>query len=92
MELNEILLVCAALFPAIVLGIYVFHKDRVEKEPIGLLLILILLGFAICYPAAELESVFSKLLFKIFTPFGKVITAPCFSVCNKYKSFKWVCV
>lgn len=57
MNLNEILLVIAALFPAVALCIYVFKKDRAEKEPFGLLLLLLVLGAAICYPAGELEGV-----------------------------------
>lgn len=87
MELNEILLVCAALLPAIVLGVYVFRKDRVEKEPLGLLLLLILLGFAICYPAAEIESLFSSLLYKIFTPFGKVVNGKLLLSGTTYKLY-----
>lgn len=56
MNLNEILLVIAALFPAAALCIYVFKKDRAEKEPFGLLLLLLILGAAICFPAGEIES------------------------------------
>ena len=69
MSLNDIFLVCAALFPAVALCIYVFKKDRVEKEPIGLLLGLLLLGVLICYPAAEIETVLSDLIDNIFSPF-----------------------
>lgn len=57
MSLNEILLVLAALLPAAALCIYVFKKDRTEKEPLGLLLLLLGLGAIICFPAAEVESV-----------------------------------
>lgn len=77
MELNEtlngVLLVCAALLPAIVLCIYIFKKDSVDKEPVLLLLSLLAVGVAICYPAAEIESVFNKLLAKLFAPLGKNI-------------------
>ena len=69
MSPNDILLVCAALFPAVALCIYIFKKDRVEKEPIGLLLGLLLLGGLICFPAAEIESVIFELFDSIFTPF-----------------------
>ena len=69
MSLNDILLVCAALLPAIALCIYVFKKDRVEKEPIGLLLGLLLLGGLICYPAAEMETAFIKWLDSVFSPY-----------------------
>lgn len=44
MGLNEILLFIAALAPAIALGIYIYIKDRTEKEPIGLLMLLLLGG------------------------------------------------
>ncbi len=56
MDLNKILLICAALLPAAALCIYVFKKDRTEKEPLGLLLLLLGLGAVICYPAAQTES------------------------------------
>ncbi len=72
MELNEILLVCAALIPAIALCIYVYKKDRVEKEPIGLLLGLLVLGALSCYPAAELEGVVGGWIRDIFVPYGRV--------------------
>ena len=70
MELNNILLVCAALFPAAALCIYIFKKDRVEKEPIGLLLLLFFLGAVICFPAGKIEAVLFELIDKIFTPFA----------------------
>lgn len=70
MKLNDILLVCAALLPAIVLCVYVFKKDKVEKEPIGLLLLLLLSGVLICYPAATVEGVLFEIIDNIFMPFG----------------------
>ena len=57
MSLNEILLICAALLPAITLCVYIYIKDRAEKEPIGLLLGLLGLGCVICLPAALLETI-----------------------------------
>ena len=56
MSLNDILLVVAALLPAAALCFYVFKKDRTEKEPIGLLLLLLGLGAAICFPAVIGET------------------------------------
>ena len=52
MTLNTNLLICAALFPAIALCIYVFRKDRVDKEPLDLLIKLFVLGVVSCFPAA----------------------------------------
>ena len=49
---NPIFLICAALLPAVVLCVYVFKKDRVEKEPIGLLVKLFVLGAIVCIPGA----------------------------------------
>jgi RsiW-degrading membrane proteinase PrsW (M82 family) len=70
MGLNGFLLLCAALFPAIALCIYVFKKDRVEKEPMGLLLSLFFLGMVICFPAAEIENVLLGFIDSVFLPFG----------------------
>lgn len=67
--LNTGLLVIAALLPALILCIYVFKKDRAEKEPIGLLLGLLALGAVICYPAAEVEGIFLSIIAEVFAPF-----------------------
>lgn len=69
MDLNTILLVCAALLPALGLCIYIFIKDRVEKEPIGLLILLLVLGAASCLPAAIIEGVFIGIIDSVFAPF-----------------------
>lgn len=68
--MNNVLLVLAALLPAVALCIYIFIKDRAEKEPIGLLLLLFGLGVVICFPAAFLENRFDDLLHMIFEPLG----------------------
>jgi len=49
-------LLTAALLPAILLMVYVFSRDRVEKEPLGLLLKLAAFGALSCIPAAIVES------------------------------------
>ncbi len=87
MGLNEILLICAALFPAFTLCIYVFKKDRVEKEPIGLLVCLLLLGAMICLPAAEIESVLFDLIHRAFTPFAVEYEDGLYLVGNTYKVY-----
>ena len=61
------LLVCSALFPAIALAIYVYKKDRAEKEPIELLLCLFFFGISSCFPAMHLET---ALLTVIDSSFG----------------------
>ncbi len=55
-------LLIAALLPAIVLMVYVYRKDRVEKESIRLLLILALLGALSCIPAAIIEGIALRLV------------------------------
>ncbi|MBR5868990.1 MAG: PrsW family intramembrane metalloprotease [Clostridia bacterium] len=54
--MERILLIGAALLPAVVLCIYMYMKDRVEKEPLGLLVGLLFLGALMCFPAIELEN------------------------------------
>lgn len=69
MNYTQLCLVLAALLPAIVLCIYVYKKDRVEKEPIGLLLLLLGLGAVSCFPAAFIEGILSNVINSIFAPF-----------------------
>lgn len=87
MELNNILLVCAALFPAVALCIYVFKKDRVEKEPIGLLLSLLLLGGLSCFPAAEIESLVMGVIDALFTPLSVEVGGENLLVGTNYKAY-----
>ena len=44
-----------AVLPAIILLIFIYHKDRVEKEPPGLLVRLFLLGALSTIPAIFFE-------------------------------------
>lgn len=62
MGINEILLVIAALAPAIFLCVYVYKKDRADKEPLGILLLLLGLGVAISIPAIVLEIIFGGII------------------------------
>ncbi len=56
MDINTILLVVAALLPAVFLCNYIYKKDKVEKEPMHLLLKLLLAGAFSCFPAAVVEG------------------------------------
>lgn len=93
MGTNDLLLVCAALFPAIALCIYVFKKDRVEKEPMGLLLSLAFLGCVICFPAAKVENFLFDLINKIFMPYAieqegiNYLSGATFKIYNACKYF-----
>ena len=74
MGINENLLTVAAILPAIILCVYVYKKDRVEKEPVGLLITLLVCGMAIVYPAAEIEGFAIGILKRIFAGFN--MTSP----------------
>ncbi len=93
MGINEIGLITAALLPAVVLCVYVFKKDRVEKEPIGLLLLLLALGVLSCFPAAEAEKVVGGVISGFFARFAKVdnhiiyLPSGIFYIYNFFKYF-----
>lgn len=70
MSINQYLLVGAALLPAVILGVYVYKKDRCEKEPLWLLGLLFVLGAVSCYPAAEVESAAFGIIDDIFSPYA----------------------
>ena len=60
MNLNIIL--AAALIPCIVLLVYIYKKDTVEKEPTGLLIRLFIFGCLSTIPAVILETIGINLL------------------------------
>lgn len=66
--MSDYILMAVALLPAIVLCTYVFIKDRVEKEPIGLLLKLFALGAILVFPAATIEGALTAMLEGFFLP------------------------
>lgn len=51
-----------AVIPTIILGYFVYKKDILEKEPIGLITTLFCLGTAIILPAIILENVITLIL------------------------------
>ncbi|MBQ9028751.1 MAG: PrsW family intramembrane metalloprotease [Lachnospiraceae bacterium] len=57
----EMILV-AGLLPCVVLLFYIYRKDTVEKEPVGLLIKLLLLGCLSTIPAIILEMIGSYIL------------------------------
>jgi RsiW-degrading membrane proteinase PrsW (M82 family) len=57
----EMILV-AGLLPCVVLLLYIYRKDTVEKEPVGLLIKLLLLGCLSTIPAIILEMIGSYIL------------------------------
>lgn len=66
MGTSDLLLIVTGLLPAVALCIYVYIKDRNEKEPIWLLLLLFALGAFCCFPALFLEQGIGSLLDGLF--------------------------
>ncbi|MBQ9042984.1 MAG: PrsW family intramembrane metalloprotease [Eggerthellaceae bacterium] len=58
----SLILLFAALLPAVVLMWYVYHKDTVEKEPVGLVTRVFLLGAA----AGPIAAILENILFGVF--------------------------
>lgn len=67
--MNNVVLVAAALLPAVFICIYVFKKDRAEKEPWWLLLMLLCSGILICFPVSAVSEWLRKIETDIFLPF-----------------------
>ncbi|MBQ7974762.1 MAG: PrsW family intramembrane metalloprotease [Clostridia bacterium] len=67
MEVNSIFLAMAGLLPAIILCVYIFRTDRVEKEPLPLLMKLFFAGALCCFPAAELENIIIGVIDGVFS-------------------------
>ncbi len=55
-------LMALAIIPGLVLIVYVYKKDKVEKEPIGLIIKIIIFGIISCIAAAYLEQLESNFL------------------------------
>ena len=66
----DILLLAAALLPAIALCVYIYKKDRIEKEPVSLLAILLLAGVVICFPVLIVADLFDMIIQPLFSPYG----------------------
>ena len=66
----KFLLIVAAVIPALVLLIYVYRRDRIEKEPGSLLLSLVLWGIVSTFLAVISESIGAVLL-AYFLPGGE---------------------
>ncbi len=74
MGINDILLTVAALFPAVALMIYVFVKDRVEKEPLGLLAKLFLFGILACVPVVLVGTILELIADTVFSVVVSIIS------------------
>ena len=67
MRISTMILVSAALVPAVALCVYVYKKDRVEKEPLGLLLRLLGAGVLCIFPALLAEQLLTAVNNAVFS-------------------------
>ena len=74
--MNVLIILIAALLPAILLFLYIWKKDP-QKEPTSKLLKAVLGGIAICIPVAIMESIIMGMLFESepTTLFGTTVKA-----------------
>lgn len=90
----------AAVLPAIVLLIYVYRLDPVEKEPAGLLISLLFLGMVSTVPALILEMAGSSLMQSPLAYYGSnvaltreiienFIVVALVEECCKYVALRW---
>ena len=63
-----LLYVLAAVLPAVILMVYVYRHDKVEREPVGLLLSLLLRGVLAALCAIVLEIIGQLILDRLVTP------------------------
>lgn len=63
-----LLYVLAAVLPAVVLMVYVYRHDKVEREPVGLLMSLFLRGVLAALCAIVLEIIGQLILDRLVTP------------------------
>ena len=70
--MSEAILVVAAVVPAVWLLVCVYRADKLEKEPAGLLISLVLLGIVITTLAAVTEQIGDAFLTEVFPQGGLV--------------------
>ena len=63
---NNWVLAVLALLPALILCVYLYIKDRVEKEPLGLLLGLLVFGAVSAFPAGWIEGILDDIITAMF--------------------------
>ena len=51
-----------ALAPALALALYIYWKDKHEKEPIGVLVVCFVLGSLCCLPAGFFNAIGAEIL------------------------------
>jgi len=85
-----------AIIPGIILIIQVYKQDRIEKEPLGLIIKLLFFGALTIIPAVIFETIGEGIISSVFSE-GSIVTAAidCFFVVGlaeegcKYLALKW---
>lgn len=75
MELNLLLLLFLAIAPAVAFGVFIYWRDKFEKEPIHLLALCFFLGAASCIPAAFIEVYSDELIMPLQYDYGLFLSA-----------------
>lgn len=73
MDISQLTLTAAALLPAVVLCVYIYGKDSADKEPMGLLLRLLLGGAVAAVPIIVVELLLGQVLTRTFLPYATII-------------------
>ena len=71
---RHILLFALALIPVVILLVFIFQRDKNEKEPVGLLILLFFAGMTTAVPAFIAEVIGEKII-DLFFPYDSVVKA-----------------
>lgn len=90
--------ILVSIVPSIALLVYAYKKDRVDKEPVGLIVLLVIMGAVSCFPASIIESGAIGINDSIFMRFGEYdyatetlyLEGPIFHVASLIENF--VCI
>ena len=84
--MNNFVLFFSALIPVVLLCWYIYSKDRIEKEPVGLLLTLLFVGAAVYFPVIFLENNVIGLIDQMFAS-EKTHSLSGYAIFNSERSF-----
>lgn len=81
-----------ALLPVFIILRYVYTKDKVEREPLGLVLKIFILGAIFALPCIPVESIFGNLIRSFFAEDDRTyaLTENIFGVALVEEFFKWL--
>lgn len=74
--MKSTILFLMAVIPAVGLCVYIYKKDKTDKEPVSLLIKLFFLGALITVPTSIIEGLTQPVITSIFSPYGDVDSLP----------------